>query len=464
MENNYDPNNNLMNSKKLSLGSIVSNKYEIISHIADGGMASVYLAKDLSGVIKEQIAIKVLHDSLVGDPVHVERFIQEAKALTEIHHPMVIELLDIGQCENLIYICMPFVDSPNLENLIYDGEALGEKAIKKILTSIVQGLKAIHENGVIHRDLKPANILVLDDFTVKITDFGIARFKESRLTNPKQKVGSLPYIAPESWLGQEPSPTMDMYALGVTLYEMLTKKNPFYSELPAQVMKLHLYNAVQPPIEINPNTPLWLNELTLSLLKKKTWQRPKSLDAILNTIEKSGRQETKNHQPLTLQRPEIKNSSQRSKTYVLSLSANSFSANLKTVNSNIPKKSRSATVCIKLPRNSAFVFEFEPPSRDVVCAGILLASLQILDGYLTSLGVSHLGTHREANLILRKMMHAIGPDYTLILAKSAAIFIVILLTMIARKQRIFKPVINILCLIYLFAAIIPWLYILKTEI
>ena len=202
----------------------------------------------------------------------------------------------------------------------------------------------------------------------------------------------------------------------------------------------------------------------LSLLKKKIWQRPKSLDAIIHLIEKSGRQETKNIQPQMFQRPTNTNVSQRSKTYVLSLSANSFSANLKTIDSTVPKKSRSATVCIKLPRNSAFVFEFEPPSRDIVCTGILLGSLQVLDGYLTSVGVSHFGTQREANFLLRKMMHMIGPDYTLIIAKSAAILIVVLLTMIARKQRVFKPVINILCLIYLFAAIIPWIYILRTEI
>lgn len=464
-----------ISSKKLERGFMLSNRYEIQSHIADGGMASIYTAIDTSGSIKDRIAIKVLHQSLVCDATHVERFIQEAKVLMEIHHPMVMELLDIGQCDELIYICMPYINAPNLEHLIYDGPELSEFAMLKIIKSIVEGLKAIHEKGIIHRDLKPANILVLNDYSVKITDFGIARFKDSRLTAPKQKVGSLPYIAPESWLGEEPDPKMDMYALGVTMYEMLTKSNPFYHELPLQVMKMHLGEMPLPPTTLNYTAPQWASDLTISLLKKKPWQRPRSLDHILEKL-KFVQPKVKNsfdkNEPSVLNKEHIRTDHegaqkkpQRSKTYVLSLNAHSFSAGLKTIDpSTTQKKQRAATVCITLPRNSAFVFEFEPPSRDVICAGILLASLQVMDGYLTSIGISYFGIQREANLLLRYFMHTIGPDYTLILAKTFAISVVVLLTAIARRQRMFKPIINILCGIYLFAAIIPWIYILTTEI
>lgn len=455
--------------KKVALGTIISDRYKIIGHIADGGMASIYLAEDITGQIDVKIAMKVLHHSLVCDPVHVERFVQEAKVLTEIHHPNVMELLDIGQCGELIYICMPFIDAPNLENLIYEGSELKEAQIHKILCSIVLGLKAIHEKGIIHRDLKPANILVLPDYSVKITDFGIARFRDSRLTAPKQKVGSLPYIAPESWLGEDPDPKLDMYALGVTLYEMLTKSNPFYNDIPVQVMKMHLGEMPLPPTTLNYTAPQWASDVAMWLLKKKPWQRPRNLDVLLEKLNHSYAKEVSN--PISIsqsksQLPKVtQQRPQRSKTYVLSLDANSFSAGLKAIkDGDVPKKQRSATVCIKLPKNSAFVFEFEPPSRDIICAGILLASLQIMDGYLTSLGMTYFGTQREANVLLRSMMHVIGPNLTLVLVKGLAIGVVVLLTAIARKQRSFKPVINILCAVYLFAAIIPWIYILHTEV
>lgn len=454
-----------VNARKLANGTIISEKYKIISHIADGGMASVYLAEDLSGKISEQIAIKVLHHSLLCDPVHVERFIQEAKVLTEIHHPMVIDLLDIGQCNDLIYFCMPYINAPNLEHLIYDSPEFSELAVHKILISIVEGLIAIHEKGIIHRDLKPANILVLNDYSVKITDFGIARFKDSRLTAPKQKVGSLPYIAPESWLGEDPDPKMDMYALGVTLYEMLTRTNPFHSNIPVQVMKMHLGTPPLTPSQVNYTAPKWASELTMWLLKKKPWQRPKSLEAIIDYLKKVAINDLNSPTILSKGVEQVSVKPQRSKTYVLSLNANSFTASLNTVNeSERPKRARAATVCINLPRNSAFVFEFEPPSRDIVCAGILLASLQILDGYLTSIGISYFGTQREANLLLRTMMEKIGPNFTLVLVKALAISIVVILTAIARKQRMLKPIINLLCGIYIFAAVIPWIYIIGTEI
>ena len=468
MDQNIENKNNAVSVKKLALGSVISERYKIISHIADGGMASIYLAEDVSGNIQEKIAMKVLHSSLICDPTHVQRFIQEAKVLTEIHHKMVMELLDIGQCEDLIYICMPYVNAPTLEHLIYEGEEIPEQAIHKILTNIIEGLKAIHEKGIIHRDLKPANILVNSDYSVKITDFGIARFRDSKLTAPKQKVGSLPYIAPESWLGNEPDPKMDMYALGVTLYEMLTKTNPFFDELPAVVMKRHLHETPKAPISMNYTCPKWANDMALRLLKKRPWQRPKNLDALLDTLSKVVFASTS--EPLVTTRQKTKvHTAQRSKTYVLSLDASNFTAEIETINSSkenveLKKNRRSATVCINLPRNSAFVFEFEPPSKDVICAGIFLASLQVMDGYLTSLGIAHFGIEREANILIRELMKIIGASYTLILVKSFAIVVVVLLTMIARKQRMFKPVINVLCAIYLLAAIIPWMYILKTEV
>ncbi|HMO17121.1 MAG TPA: serine/threonine-protein kinase [Oligoflexia bacterium] len=455
-------------ARKLQDGFVLSERYQIEKHIADGGMASVYHAKDLSGIITKDIAIKVLHQSLLSDPVHLERFIQEAKLLTQIHHPMVIDLLDVGTSGEFVYICMPYVDTPTLEQIIYS-RGLPPKAHKKLIRSICEGLSAIHRMGIIHRDLKPANILVKDDYSVIITDFGIARIKESRLTSPKQKVGSLPYIAPEAWMGEPPTPALDLYALGVTMYEVITQTNPFQSELPAEVMKLHMGPLPPSPRVLNASTPAWLNDLVIWLLQRNPQYRPESAEEVisyLNEFPETDEEASVNQksEPLVLAQNE-RNRPQRSKTYVLSLSGADLTAQLQSFSGGepIPRRPRAPTVCITLPNNSAFVFEFEAPSRDIICAGILLGSLQILDGYLTSIGMNLFGIEAEGNSMLRWLMKITGPDTALLLAKGAALIVVVLLTMLVRRQRKLKGLINALCFIYIFCAIIPWMYILGSE-
>lgn len=453
--------------KRLSIGSVIAERYQIQEHIADGGMASVYHAKDLRGEITEDIAIKILHQSLISDETHLERFIQEAKLLSTIHHPMIIELLDVGTSDEYVYICMPYIKNPTLEQIIYS-RGFPQEGIWKLIYSICEGLEAIHSLGIVHRDLKPANILVQDDFTVKITDFGIARIKESRLTSPKQKVGSMPYIAPEAWMGEEPTPSLDFYALGVCLYETITQTNPFQSERPAEVMKMHLGPLPPSPRVLVPSTPNWLNDLVMWLLQRKAKARPKTASDILSYLEEFPQ---KHQTLLNLRAPtitEIPKSElkrpQRSKTYVLSLSGSDLSASLKEYKeSELPKRPRSPTIVLTLPNNAAFVFEFEAPSRDIVCAGLLLGSLQIMDGYLTSMGIKFYGIQAEGNIMLQRFMHLVGPDTALIIVKGLALIVVFLLTALVRRQRNLKGVINGLCLIYLLAAIIPWMYILSTK-
>lgn len=459
-----------ISARKLAPDTIIAGRYQIEGHIADGGMASVYHAKDLSGEITEDIAIKILHQSLHTDPTHLERFIQEAQLMTKIHHKMIMELLDVGTSGEYVYLCMPYVNTPTLEQIIYS-RGFPVSSTWKLIHSICEGLDSIHRLGIIHRDLKPANILVNRDYSVKITDFGIARIKESRLTSPKQKIGSMPYIAPEAWLGEAPSTSLDLYALGVCLYETITQSNPFSSELPAAVMKLHMGPPPTAPRVLNPSVPAWLNDLVLWLLQKKPSQRPKSAAHIISYLnefpEHSDTSRSGRHNTFTELTQAERSAPQRSKTYVLSLSGASLSANLKTYSvaqNELPKRPRAPTVLINLPNNAAFVFEFEAPSRDIVCAGLFLGSLQIMDGYLTSLGMSHFGIESEGNIFIQNLMKSVGADAALILVKGAAILVVFLLTALVRRQRNLKGIINFLCLIYLCCAIIPWMYILTTKI
>lgn len=455
-----------LSTKKLNPGYVLLGRYEILSHIADGGMASVYKARDLEHKDSPLLALKVLHSSLVSQIVHLERFIQEAQLLTTVHHPSVIELYDVGQGDGLVFLSMPFIEAPTLHDLI-DAQGIPYSRMGKLIRSICEGLGALHEAGIVHRDIKPANILVLNDYSVKITDLGIARVRESRLTLPKQKVGSLSYIPPEAWMGEPTDQTQDFYALGVCLYQMITHTNPFDSELPAEVMKMHLGKGPLEPKVFSQGVPKWLNDLTMWLLSRKPSQRPQSAIEVINFIDKNSG-ETR-HEGVLLSSTglsSVKSTKKRPKTYVFSLDASSLSASLKAVDmsSNEVVRPRAPTICISLPKNSAFVFEFEPPSRDVVCAGVLLASMQVFDGYLTSKGISHFGVQAEANFVIRELMHIMGPDNALIVVKGLAILVVMLLTMIARKQRALKGIINLLCVIYMLMAIIPWVYILTTRV
>jgi len=455
-----------LSTKKLTSGYVLLGRYEILGHIADGGMASVYRARDLNNSDSPILALKILHRSLLAEVVHVERFIQEARLLTTIHHSSVIELFDIGQGDGMVFLAMPFIEAPTMFDLIH-GQGIPFMRMPKLIRSICEGLQALHDGGIVHRDIKPANILILSDYSVKITDLGIARVKESRLTLPKQKIGSLSYIPPEAWLGEATDQTQDFYALGVCLYEMITQINPFESELPAAVMKLHLGKGPLEPRVFSQGVPKWLNELTMWLLNRKPSLRPQSGKEVIEFIEKYA-QETRTEGVLnsSAKLSNVKAVKKRPKTYVFSLDASNLSASLLKVDaaSEDIVRPRSPTVCISLPRHSAFVFEFEPPSRDIICAGALLASMQVFDGYLTSRGINHFGVKAEANFLIRELMHIMGPDSALIVVKSLAIIVVVLLTALARRQRSLKGIINALCAIYMMMAIIPWVYLLVTRV
>ena len=145
---------------------------------------------------------------------------------------------------------------------------------------LCRGLKAIHERDILHRDLKPANILINNKSVVKITDFGVARPKQSNITRRNQKIGSILYMAPEIWMGKKISPAVDFYAMGIVLYEISTKQLPFKGSNPSELMEAHLKHHPEKPSSINPQVPIWLDRLIMSLLEKKQKNRPSSTEEI----------------------------------------------------------------------------------------------------------------------------------------------------------------------------------------
>jgi serine/threonine-protein kinase len=256
----------------IAIGKKISQRYEILRHIGSGGMASVFLARDelLRGT---EVALKVLNKEFADDESYVSRFIQEVELMNKVNHPHVVRTFEIGRDAETIYFTMEYVKGGSLEQRI-DSSLFDIRKTASLVVQICEGLQAIHRQDIVHRDLKPGNILFSLNDSVKITDFGVARPKGSRLTKKNQKVGSVCYMAPEIWLSKTPTPAADVYNLGVLLYEISTGELPFDGADPADLMTLHIKKMPEPPRVRNPETPIWLNSLIMSCLEKQIENRP----------------------------------------------------------------------------------------------------------------------------------------------------------------------------------------------
>ena len=179
-------------------GFVISNRYVIESKLGSGGMGCVYLAQDtvLEGA---PIAIKVLHHEISGDDAQSKRFLREVQLMCSVNNLYVVRTFDVGLDGDILYYTMEYVSGDSLTSLM-NNEPMPIEQIVEILYKVCLGLQAVHEKDIIHRDLKPANIMVLDDFKIKITDFGVAKIKGSNLTQHDEIIGSVSYIAPEIWL------------------------------------------------------------------------------------------------------------------------------------------------------------------------------------------------------------------------------------------------------------------------
>lgn len=217
----------------------IGNRYLIVKKIGTGGMADVYLAMDT--VLNREVAIKVLRGSLSSDPVALLRFQREARAISALSHPNVVEVYDVGEDEGQHYIVMEMVRGTTLKELIHRRGALDVQEAVSIMKQIALAVGAAHKAQVIHRDIKPQNILVKDDGTVKITDFGIALAEDAiQLTKQDSVMGSVHYMAPELSRGEGASYQSDIYALGTVFYELLTGDVPFRGDSAVEVAMKHL--------------------------------------------------------------------------------------------------------------------------------------------------------------------------------------------------------------------------------
>lgn len=267
------------------IGKRLDGRYEIHELLGVGGMAYVYKAYD--NIEKRWVAIKILKEELAGNSDFLRRFRNESKAIAMLSHPNIVKVYDVSFGDRIQYIVMEYIDGITLKQYI---EQQGEIKWREALYFTVQILRALqhaHEKGIIHRDIKPQNIMLLEDGTIKVTDFGIARFSQAETQTMTDKaIGSVHYIAPEQARGGYINDKADIYSVGVMLYEMLTGQLPFVADNAVSVAIMQMQAEPTPPSRINPSIPKGLEEITMHAMEKNPAQRFPSAADMLEDVER----------------------------------------------------------------------------------------------------------------------------------------------------------------------------------
>ncbi|WP_422936337.1 Stk1 family PASTA domain-containing Ser/Thr kinase [Sinomonas sp. P47F7] len=263
------------------VGSLVGARYEVLSLLGTGGMATVYLAMDTS--LRRRVALKVLHPHLSRDRSFAERFEREAIAAAQLSHPHVVSMLDRGEDGGVLYLVMEYVQGRTLRDLLDENGPLAPKQALALIDAVVDGLAAAHSAGIIHRDVKPANVLLADDGRVKVGDFGLAR-SLSATSVTDTLFGTAEYIPPEMLTGRPVDARSDLYSTGIMLFEMLTGTLPFMGPERTHVAYQHVNDDVPPPSERAPGLAPELDELVGWMTRKDPAGRPPSARALLGEI------------------------------------------------------------------------------------------------------------------------------------------------------------------------------------
>lgn len=263
---------------------LISERYQLIKKIGIGGMADVYLAQDT--LLEREVAIKILRGELSSDPIHLMRFKREANAASEITHPNIVEIYDIGQADGQHYIVMEMVKGQTLKKLIQQRGALDLDEALVIMKQIMSGLSEAHKHNIVHRDIKPQNILIKDDGSVKIADFGIARAQgATQLTQVDSVMGSVHYMAPETARGESATTQSDLYSAGIVFYELLVGDVPFKGDAPMQVALKHMKDDLPSIREFNPQLPQSVENIITKATAKNKLFRYKDTQEMLGDLE-----------------------------------------------------------------------------------------------------------------------------------------------------------------------------------
>ena len=257
----------------IQIGKIFAGRYRIIKQIGRGGMADVYLAKDLI-LDGEEVAVKVLRTNYQTDPIAVARFQREARAMADLDHPHIVRITDIGEEDGQQYLAMEYVAGLDLKRYIKEHYPLSNEEAVRIMGQILLAMRLAHAKGIVHRDLKPQNILLTPDGTAKVTDFGIAvAFAETSLTQTNSMLGSVHYLSPEQARGSKATIQSDIYAMGIIFFEMLTGHIPYDGDSAVTIALQHFQKTLPSVITENPSVPQSLENVVIKATAKKLTDR-----------------------------------------------------------------------------------------------------------------------------------------------------------------------------------------------
>ena len=267
-------------------GRLIGNRYEILEKIGNGGMATVYKAR--CHVLNRNVAVKVLKEEFTTDAEFVKRFNIEAQSAASLSHPNIVSIYDVGNEGDIYYIVMELVQGKTLKEIITDEGILPWKWTVNIAIQIASALEVAHRHNIVHRDIKPHNIIITEDGTAKVTDFGIAKaVSNSTITSFGATIGSVHYFSPEQARGGYTDAKSDLYSLGVVMYEMLTGKVPFDADTPVSVALKHMQEVPAEPKTLNPTIPDSVNKIIIKAMQKEPSLRYISATEMLTDLKES---------------------------------------------------------------------------------------------------------------------------------------------------------------------------------
>lgn len=266
------------------IGKSLKNRYFIISLIQEGGMSYVYLAEDV--INKKNVAVKIMKDETFSDPLNIARFQREARACAALRHPNIVEIYDIDEYKGKPYIVMEYVESKSLKDLLITRGTFSPLEACDIIYQLADALMHAHEHGVVHRDIKPQNVMMQYDGGVKLLDFGIATINDApNITQKDMVVGSVHYMAPEVLKGKGASPKSDIYALGITFFELLAGKQPFNDSSPVNIAMKQIEEPLPSIHKIRDDVSSKIEKVINKACQKNPENRYQSMKALKHDLQ-----------------------------------------------------------------------------------------------------------------------------------------------------------------------------------